>query len=393
MAYVEGQTIHDADSHVMELPGTIDGYLDPRFRDQFQRKTREAKDVTDWAPKARDLHDDPEFRAGDSANLLLRKNYQALGAFRNHDRPKALDLLGFASQLVFTTAALGNYGLEEAGEIDLAVEAARAHNRMMTDYCSVDRRLLATGYVPLVDMARAPTIAREAIEMGCKGLIIPSRCPPGHSPSHVDLDPLWALAQEAGLPILFHVGGEEKMHRDYFNNGLPQVLDFHGGAENFTSLSFMTIPLSIWQTLSALVIDGVFDRFPNLKFGAIELGASWLPSLMRFLDSGAAAFGKEERLQRLSAKPSEIIRRQFRVTPYPHEDSAWIIANVGEEVCLFSSDFPHVEGGRNPLKRFNDALSGSSEVARRRFYRDNFIDLMGAGLDPALRDIQGLEAA
>lgn len=393
MAYVEGQTIHDADSHVMELPGTIDGYLDPGFRDRFRQKTQEARYVTDWAQKARDQHDDPQFRAGDEANLLLRKNYQALGSFRNADRPRALDLLGFASQLVFTTAALGNYGLEEAGEVDLAVEAARAHNRMMTDFCSVDRRLLATGYVPLVDMARAPQIAREAIDMGCKGLIIPSRCPPGHGPSHVDLDPFWALVQEAGLPILFHVGGEEKMHRDYFNNGLPQVLDFHGGAENFTSLSFMTIPLSIWQTLSALVIDGVFDRFPNLKFGAIELGASWLPSLMRFLDSGAAAFGKEERLQKLSGRPSEIIRRQFRVTPYPHEDTAWIIDNVGEEVCLFSSDFPHVEGGRNPLKRFNDALSGCSEVARRRFYRDNFIDLMGAGLDPALRDIPGLVAA
>ena len=209
----------------------------------------------------------------------------------------------------------------------------------------------------------------------------------------MDLDPFWALVQEAGLPILFHVGGEEKMHRDYFNNGLPQVLDFHGGAENFTSLSFMTIPLSVWQTLSALVIDGVFDRFPNLKFGAIELGASWLPSLMKFLDSGVAAFGKEERLQKLSAKPSEIIRRQFRVTPYPHEDTAWIIANCGEEVCLFSSDFPHVEGGRNPLKRFNDALAGCSESTRRRFYRDNFIDLMGAGLDPALRDVPGLAAA
>jgi uncharacterized protein len=151
MAYVEGQTIHDADSHVMELPGTIDAYLEPRFRDSFRAKTQEAKYVTDWAQKARDLHDDPDFRAGDEANLLLRKNYQALGAFRNHDRPKALDLLGFASQLVFTTAALGNYGLEEAGEVDLAVEAARAHNRMMSDYCSVDRRLLATGYVPLVD--------------------------------------------------------------------------------------------------------------------------------------------------------------------------------------------------------------------------------------------------
>lgn len=393
MAYVEGQTIHDADSHVMELPGQINAYVEPGLRALFAEKTAKKNDPAEWVPKAQALQDDPEFRAGDEANLLLRKNYQALGAFRNQDRPRTLDLLGFTSQLVFTTAALGNYGLEEMGEIDLAVAAARAHNRMMADFCSVDRRLLATGYVPLVDMARAPDIAREAIELGAKGLIIPSRHPPGHSPSHIALDPFWALVQEAGLPILFHVGGEEKMNPAYHQNGLPQVLDFHGGAENFTSTSFMTIPLSIWQTLSVLVIDGVFDRFPNLRFGAIELGASWLPSLMRFMDSGAAAFGKEERLQKLSARPSEIIRRQFRVTPYPHEDTAWIIENTGEEVCLFSSDFPHVEGGRNPLKRFNDALAGASETARRRFYRDNFIDLMGKGLDPALHDHPALAAA
>jgi predicted TIM-barrel fold metal-dependent hydrolase len=171
------------------------------------------------------------------------------------------------------------------------------------------------------------------------------------------------------------------------------VKDFHGGDENFTSLTFMAIPLSLWQTLSALVIDGVFDRFPRLKWGAIELGASWLPSLMRFLDSGVAAFGKEERLQKLSAKPSEILRRQFRVTPYPHEDVRWILENSGEEMVLFSSDFPHVEGGRNPLKRFNDSLEGVSPAARRAFYRDNFIDLMGRGLDPALHDLPELAAA
>ncbi len=393
MPYVEGQTIHDADSHVMELPGTLHGYLDPKHRQAFIDKTGRKDVLPEWSEKAQALHDDPEFRAGDEANLLLRKNYQALGAFRSQDRPKALDLFGFASQLVFTTASLSNYGLEEMGEADLAIEAARAHNRMMSEFCAVDRRLLATGYVPLIDMARAPDIAREAIALGCKGIVIPSRHPRGHSPSHIGLYPLWAVVQEAGLPILFHVGGEEKMHPDYINNGGPQVLDFHGGAENFTSLTFMAIPLSVWQTLSALVIDGVFDRFPNLKFGAIELGASWLPSLMRFMDSGAAAFGREERLQKLSARPSEILRRQLRVTPYPHEDTAWIIANSGEEMCLFSSDFPHIEGGRNPLKRFNDALEGASERAKRRFYRDNFIDLMGKGLEPALHDAPGLAAA
>ena len=393
MAYVEGQTIHDADSHIMELPGAINPYIDPKFRDAFVEKTSFVDKNPERFTKAVADHSDPDFRAGAAENIMLRRNHQALGAFRSEDRGAALDHLGFTSQLVFTTACLSNFGLEQKGEVELAVEAARAHNRMMTEFCSVDRRLLATGYVPLIDRQRAPEIALEALRLGAKALVVPSRHPPGFSASHRELDPLWAVAQDAGVPILFHVGGEEKMHRDYLENGLPFVKDFHGGDENFTSLTFMAIPLSVWQTLSALVIDGVFDRFPRLKFGAIELGASWLPSLMKFLDSGVAAFGKEERLQRLSGTPSEILRRQFRVTPYPHEDVRWIMENSGEDMVLFSSDFPHVEGGRNPLKRFGDNLAGVDERLKRKFYRDNFIDLMGNGLAKDLHDLPSLVAA
>jgi predicted TIM-barrel fold metal-dependent hydrolase len=148
------------------------------------------------------------------------------------------------------------------------------------------------------------------------------------------------------------------------------------------------------QTLATLIFDGVFDRFPRLKWGAIELGASWLPAWMRAMDSAAHAFIKnEERLRRLSAKPSEIVRRQLRVAPYPHEDAGWIIANSGEEICLFSSDFPHIEGGRHPLKRFEESLASVSPQARRRFYSDNFIDLMGPALDADLRHPAHLQAA
>jgi len=371
----------------MELPGTLNAYLDDTHRRAFEDKVPPSPAETRWAAEARALHDDPDFRAADEQNILLRKNYHALGSFRNEDRPRALDLLGFTSQLVFTTTALSNYGLEHSGDSALSLAVARAHNRMMVDFCAVDRRLLATGYVPLVDIEAAASIGREAIEMGCKALIIPSRCPANHSPSHTGFDPLWALAEDAGIPILFHVGGEEKMNAAYTRNGLPPVKDFHGGDENFTSASFMTIPLSVWQTMTMLIVDGVCDRFPNLKFGAIELGASWLPSWLQFIDAGYGAFRKgEERLQKLSAKPSEIARRQFRVTPYPHENSGWIIANSSEDMCLFSSDFPHVEGGRNPLKRFGETLDALGEAPQRKFYRDNFIDLMGHGLDASLHD-------
>jgi predicted TIM-barrel fold metal-dependent hydrolase len=265
---------------------------------------------------------------------------------------------------------------------------------MMAAFCSVDRRLLGTAYVPLAEFERARKTARNAIALGLKGLVIPSRCPNGHSPSHIAFDPIWRMAEEAGIPILFHVGGEEKINPDYFVNGLPKVKDFHGGEENFTSVSFMAIPHSVMLTLAAMIFDGVLDRFPRLKLGVIELGASWLPSWMRYMDAGADAFRKgEERLQKLTLKPSEFVRRQIRVTPYPHEDAGWIIKNSGEEICLFSSDYPHVEGGRNPLKRFDDSLASVAPSARHRFYCENFIDLMGEGLAADLRRPERLTAA
>jgi len=74
------------------------------------------------------------------------------------------------------------------------------------------------------------------------------------------------------------------------------------------------------------------------------------------------------------------VRRSVRATPYPAEDVGWTIANAGDEVCLFSSDYPHVEGGRNPIKRFEESMGALSERQKQRFYVDNFADLMGSAL-------------
>ena len=52
-------------------------------------------------------------------------------------------------------------------------------------------------------------------------------------------------------------------------------------------------------------------------------------------------------------------------------------------MCLFSSDYPHVEGGRNPLARFDTSLGGLDGLSRQRFYFDNFVELMGPVLERA----------
>src|SRR3954469_21758477 len=381
MAYVEGRLVYDADSTIPEPPGYAEQNPDPWIRNDPATRlaTFRRPPVDEEIAKQRD----PEFRAKDADEILLRKNSLAVGAVIPQDRSHALDLLGFAAQLVFTTTYLDPLReFDVNAEVDLAYAMARAHNRGIVDFCSVDARLLPVCYVPFADIDRAAQLTREAIELGAAAIKIASHPPRHHSPSHVGFDGVWAQAQEAGVPIVFHVGGEQLMNPVYKANGLPPVPDFHGGDTNFTSVSYLAIPYAPMQTLGTLIIDGVLDRFPKLRIGLIELGASWVPGWMRSLDSAAEAFRRnEDRLQAMSLKPSEQIRRQVRVTPYPHEDAGWVVRECGPEMAMFSSDYPHHEGGRNPIKRFENTLTGCSEAEKEAFYRANFEDLMGPVLD------------
>jgi len=159
MPYASGRVIHDADAHIMEVPGFLEDHLEARHR----------ATVTDLVlfPRHEGFHStrlkaDPAADF-DETQIMLRKNWAALGSSSNQDRPRSIDLLGFASQLMFTTALLNYSSVLEGGrDVELTYAVARAHTRHMVEFCSVDRRLLPTGYVPLVDFERTARAAREA---------------------------------------------------------------------------------------------------------------------------------------------------------------------------------------------------------------------------------------
>ncbi len=400
MPYIEDRLVHDADAHIMETPLWLRSYADPRIRERIElpgytnelKQSGEAPDDPAGLEAVFDRvaasHTSEDFLAAEAAEIMNRKNFAATGSFRKEDRSRAVDLIVVASQLVFNTFYNRRlYDWEQGEDVDFAYAVAEAHNRGMSEFCSVDARLLPTFYIPLADFDRTIRMAGDALARGAAALLIPSGCPRDHSPSHIGLDPLWAMAEEAGIPIVFHVGGTgDLIDPRYFKNGLPVPPDFHGGEENFRSVDYMGIPGPPMQTLATLIFDGVLERFPELRFGIIEQGAIWLPSWMRQMESAVEAFGRhEERLQKLSLRPSEYVERQVRVTPYPTEDVGWITEQVGPDICMFSTDYPHVEGGRRPYERFERSLGDASESVRRRFYADNFIDLMGRGLPEPLR--------
>jgi predicted TIM-barrel fold metal-dependent hydrolase len=210
--------------------------------------------------------------------------------------------------------------------------------------------------------------------------LVASSCPPGHSPSHRELDRVWRQIEAADIPVVFHVGGTgDLIDRNYFVNGLPIPPDFHGGEENFRSVDYMAIPFPPMQTLATMLFDGVFDRHPRLRIGVIEQGAIWVPSWMRQMESAFDAFHThEERVRALKMRPSDYVRERMKFTPYPTEDVGWITREAGPNVLMFNSDYPHVEGGRRPIERFEASLGDADESVRQRFYCDNFLELMGA---------------
>ncbi len=395
MAYSEGRIVHDADAHIMETPTWLRDHAERAYRDRLPvlrypggnelRQTgdpaAQQQDLNASFKKLRARHVSAEYRADEQTEIMARKNFAATGSFIAEDRPRALDLLGFSSQLVFNTFHNGRlHDLEHAGDDDLVYAAARAHNRGMLEFCSVDPRLLPSLYVPLVDPERAAAATREALAQGAAALLVASGCPPRFSPSHSDLFGVWAQAQEADIPVVFHVGGTGTLiDPHYFVNGKPVPPDFHGGEENFRSVDYMGIPAPPAQTLATLIFDGVLERFPDLHIGVIEQGAIWVPSWLRQMESAFEAFHRhEERLQTLSLRPGDYVHRQVRFTPYPTEDVGWIIEQAGADLVMFSSDYPHVEGGRKPLERFEASLGDVSDEVRRRFYVDNFLFLMGS---------------
>lgn len=117
--------------------------------------------------------------------------------------------------------------------------------------------------------------------------------------------------------------------------------------------------------------------------GVIEIGATWVPGFLRTLDQGHKSFKKSEPLLAgLELSPSEFFQRQVRVSLFPFEDAGWLIDQAGPDVFMFASDFPHPEGGRDPVGRFDGTLeaAGTSQIDRDSFYYGNYASLLQMGV-------------
>ena len=69
----------------------------------------------------------------------------------------------------------------------------------------------------------------------------------------------------------------------------------------------------------------------------------------------------------------------MRFTPYPFEDVAQLVSESSPELYLFSSDYPHAEGGRDPLGRFLKTTERLTDIEKDQFFATNFRCLYPVG--------------
>ena len=381
MSYAQGRTFYDADSHIMELPDFLIGHADPNMRDRLPRihvdSPRLQKGLADAAVRGAQTPESvAELLALGDRLIAGPKGYQALGAFNSSERSRALDLLGFARQLVFSTFSAG-ISFSETRALCERYAAARAHNRAMAEFCAGDARLFGVALLPLDDLKCTADELTHIQRLGLRAVWIPHRPCGGRSPGHGDLDPIWARLAEAGIPFVLHVGGRPlQIDPRGMNTGRPVPTDWLGGGENVRGKDMIALHHDAETFLGSLVLDGVLQRHPKLRGGVIELGAGWVTSLLRRLDWIAEIGRKSEPdLRALESKPSEQIVNRVWFTPYPYEDVGDLIRQSDSRLYLFSSDYPHVEGGRHPLGRFQASMAACSEPALNQFYSENFAQL------------------
>lgn len=328
-------------------------------------------------------------------NVWTMRHSGAPGAFDMERRLEAMDLMSISRQLIFPSYGLwgqilsspegggpiatglrqflGDLSVSEAVEIGYAATDEWNDWAVRTTAKSPDRLRPVGMFKPPRDVTDLMEQAGNLIDRGLKGVLINTGQPPaGLSPAAPELDQFWALLAQSNVAVTAHVGSD----LGFLNASqwaeapafAPKKLSFELGFEPY---SFSTIHLPVEHFLTVMVLGGVFERHPRLRFGAIELGAHWLGPLADNLDMWAGKVFARRIAETLSMKPSAYLARNVRVTPHnivePVDQFFRRYPHLAHCYC-YSTDYPHLEGGAHINTKMHEMLEPlGTEVLEKYF--------------------------
>ncbi len=266
--------------------------------------------------------------------------------------------------------------LREPRHREALYPSLRAFNRWVEEDWGFgkDGRIFAAPLCSLVDLGEAIVELDRVLACGARFVILSAGPVEGRSPADPCFDPFWARCEEAGINVVYHIG--RTPFSEIYN--VPWGLRPHPPSHRHSlmeyAISFTERP--IVDTLTALIADNLFGRFPRLKVLTVEYGSSWTAALLTKLDHIARLHSLD--LWRFGApplKPSDTFRNNVWVTPFFEDDVAALVARLGASRVLAGSDYPHPEGLARPAE-FADELAELAPDVVRQVMRENLAGLV-----------------
>jgi predicted TIM-barrel fold metal-dependent hydrolase len=363
----ERYTVISADCHAGGSHRAYRDYLDPEFLEDFDAWRGRYKNPY------KDLGDDRRLRNWD--NEMRNSQQEADGVAAEVVFPNTVPPF-FPSFVLFAKPPTDEeYRHRRAG--------VHAHNRWLVDFCNeFPERRAGVGQIFLNDVDDAIEDVTWIKEHGLRGgILLPNIAPdvkwvkPLYDPVY---DRLWAVCEDLEVPVTVHSGTGNPDYGPYPTSMLLYI----------NEVIFYT-----QRPFVQLVLSGVFERFPNLRFVMTEAGCSWVPPMLEQLDSvlesirssgatGEIRYGSEQVLPRSAT--DYFRQNEWLGVSNPRPADVAVRHEVGLDRFMWGSDYPHDEGShpytREHLRsRFADV--DPSEV--RMMLSENAARLYGFDL-PAL---------
>ena len=371
--------IVDSDAHVLEPPDLWERYLEDEYKER-------AIKIVHPPEGGEQLHIDREMvmpgglAALGSVEMDRSKLFGPESPFTymdgapaasmyGPDRLKLFDEWGVQAGLALPTVGI----LWDVDDVGLGNAYARAYNNWLyEEFQAADReRIIGAAHLHLKDPDTALEELRLRLKQGFRAVFLPPERVDGKPFTHPDFDPLWHECEDAGIPLVLHVIVRMKRRgtsfvNDWYEQGTANPLFTFG-----LGATYQIVP-----AVCSMVVDGLFDKFPNLKVFAVEAGAGWAANVMDRLDEKYHHFNWVNPLQ--LEKPSDYFRRNLWFCAEPEERTTNSQLDlVGEDRILWGSDYPHIDSHIDAASQILDSVKELSPERRRLVLGENARALFG----------------
>ena len=330
--------IISGDDHVYEPADLWTTRVDSKFKDRVPRI--ESLEDGDWwicdgkkgNSAALGVQVGRRFEEPEKLTFTDKFENVRLGGYIPDERIKDMELDGLDVTILYPTAAFVLYTIVPDSELLTVI--FKTYNDWLAEFCQAHpKRLKGIGMLNTDDVETSIKELERCAKLGMVGAMVSLYPPLERQYDRDEYEPLWAAAQDLGIPISLHIGTNRPGPGQEASDLEAMSAAYQSNVDHWVRMS-----------LARMIFSGVFERYPKLQVGSIEMELSWVP---HFLDRIDYTYTNRVSQQWYKFKGDALPSDFFHSNVFLgfQEDALGVRYRhlIGVEKLQWGSDYPHFE--------------------------------------------------